>query len=185
MIILTGEPKPLRQHLYCPHCGSFLVKTDAPKSPQTCLVCVGESFHSPQPVAVVLVPVVDAQEGRIGFLVGLRGIEPQMGTWGLPGGFLDPTDPTLEHAAVRELVEEVGLIRSVSELAYLASTVSTNTTLVFYMTTPVSIVELSSTFIPNKECPEIKVVWEPEELSFESHTRALSVAFDFMRSQGF
>lgn len=34
--------------------------------------------------------------------------KPQGGTWGVPGGKVDPNEPP-EHAALRELVEETGL----------------------------------------------------------------------------
>lgn len=38
-----------------------------------------------------------------------RGREPYKNKWALPGGFLD-MDETLEHACIRELEEETGLI---------------------------------------------------------------------------
>lgn len=41
----------------------------------------------------------------------LLGRKPGWKSWVLPGGFVDPTDPSLEHAAARELNEEVpGLV---------------------------------------------------------------------------
>jgi len=54
-----------------------------------------------------------------------RNIEPQLGKFDLPGGFMDMTDTTIEESVYRELHEEVGVKSSeVSELQYLGSHVS-------------------------------------------------------------
>lgn len=42
-------------------------------------------------MAVLLQPVAD-DAGRIGLLIGERGVEPHIGVMGLPGGFVDPGD---------------------------------------------------------------------------------------------
>lgn len=52
-------------------------------------------------------------------LLGRKKTDPK-GLWRLPGGFVDPSDPSLEGAAARELREEVGNIMT-HELTYLGS----------------------------------------------------------------
>ena len=51
----------------------------------------------------------------------LLGRKPNETFWRLPGGFVDPKDQTLEHAAFRELVEEVGNIQVTGGLKYICS----------------------------------------------------------------
>jgi ADP-ribose pyrophosphatase YjhB (NUDIX family) len=53
-------------------------------------------------------------EGQL--LLVKRGRPPGKGTWGLPGGLIDLGE-TLEAAAVREVVEEVGLTVAIGGLA--------------------------------------------------------------------
>ncbi len=53
-------------------------------------------------------------------LLGRKKTDPK-GLWRLPGGFVDPSDSSLEVAAARELREEVGNIMT-HELKYLGST---------------------------------------------------------------
>ena len=56
-------------------------------------------------------------------LLSTRGIEPQKGMLDSFGGFLDGEE-TLEHAAIRELEEEVGLMPSdYTELTYFCSSI--------------------------------------------------------------
>jgi 8-oxo-dGTP diphosphatase len=48
-------------------------------------------------------------------LLGRRGIEPGLGEWDIPGGFLEPWERP-EEGAVRELAEETGLVVRTTEL---------------------------------------------------------------------
>ena len=68
---------------YCPSCG-FVVYLD------------------PKVAAVVLV-----SDGEMLVMVR-RGVEPQMGRWAFPSGYVDRGE-VVEHAAVREVKEETGL----------------------------------------------------------------------------
>jgi bifunctional NMN adenylyltransferase/nudix hydrolase len=52
-------------------------------------------------------------------LLGRKKTDPE-GLWRLPGGFVDPSDSSLESAAARELREEVGNIMT-HEITYLGS----------------------------------------------------------------
>ena len=72
-----------RDRHYCPNCG-FVV------------------FLDPKVAAVVLVKM----DGKL--LMVRRGVEPEMGRWAFPSGYVDRGE-VVEHAAKREVKEETGL----------------------------------------------------------------------------
>lgn len=65
------------------------------------------------------VPTVDVVIDRGGSIVLIRRRAPPHG-WALPGGFVDEGE-TLEHAAVREVLEETGLHVTLTDLLYVYS----------------------------------------------------------------
>ena len=65
---------------------------------------------------VTTIPVTDAGEA----VLLRRGIEPGYGAWAQPGGFLE-VDETLGEAAVRETLEETGLLVEPGEIVGLYS----------------------------------------------------------------
>jgi len=94
---------------YCPHCTQPLVKQVAfNRLRSVCLACGFVDFQAPK-VGVSL--LITDEEGRL--LLIRRAIEPGKDKWGLPSGFVD-WDESPEEAAMRECVEETGLV--VSEL---------------------------------------------------------------------
>ncbi|MBN9494987.1 NUDIX hydrolase [bacterium] len=91
---------------YCMHCGDRLTTAVPEGDSRRRLVCVGCGFvHylNPRPVAGVL-PV--RADGSV--LLVRRAIEPRIGTWVFPGGFMDLGE-TAEEAGVRETREEACL----------------------------------------------------------------------------
>jgi 8-oxo-dGTP diphosphatase len=92
---------------YCPHCTRSLVKQVAfNRLRSVCLACGFVDFQAPK-VGVSL--LITDEEGRL--LLIRRAIEPAKGKWGLPSGFVD-WDESPEEAAMRECVEETGLVAS-------------------------------------------------------------------------
>ncbi len=56
--------------------------------------CQFTYFHNPAAAVMVAITVKDE------LLIAIRGREPGLGGWDLPGGFVDP-DESLEQAAIR------------------------------------------------------------------------------------
>jgi ADP-ribose pyrophosphatase YjhB (NUDIX family) len=75
-----------------------------------CETCGHVSYVNPR-LVVTTIPVTDG--GDIVLL--RRGIEPGRGSWAQPGGFLE-VDETLSEGAIRETMEETGLLVEPGEL---------------------------------------------------------------------
>ncbi len=94
-----------REIRYCPLCGAEmnerLIIPDH-KRVKTCPRCGFVYFQGPKLVAGCLVE----SESRV--LLLRRGIEPSLGMWTFPGGYVDLGETPAE-AAIRETVEEVGM----------------------------------------------------------------------------
>jgi ADP-ribose pyrophosphatase YjhB (NUDIX family) len=91
---------------YCMHCGERLSSATPEGDTRSRLVCIGCGFiHyiNPRPVAGTI-PV--REDGAI--LLLRRAIEPRLGAWVFPGGYMDVGE-TAEEAAIRETLEEVCL----------------------------------------------------------------------------
>jgi ADP-ribose pyrophosphatase YjhB (NUDIX family) len=90
------------EYRFCPRCGGDLekrvVKTTEPKR-LVCLNCSFIFYQDPKVVAATIFTV----EGGIVLLK--RGVEPALGKWVFPGGYVDRGE-TVEDAAVRETREE-------------------------------------------------------------------------------
>jgi ADP-ribose pyrophosphatase YjhB (NUDIX family) len=88
------------------HCGQRL-STAVPEGDSrrrmVCFDCGFVHYLNPRPVAGTL-PVRD--DGRL--LLLRRAIEPRLGAWVFPGGFMDVGE-TAEEAAIRETLEEACL----------------------------------------------------------------------------
>ncbi len=91
---------------YCMHCCERLSTAVPEGDRQRRLVCIGCGFiHyiNPRPVAATL-PI--RADGAV--LLVRRAIDPRIGTWVFPGGYMDVGE-TAEEAAMRETMEEANL----------------------------------------------------------------------------
>jgi ADP-ribose pyrophosphatase YjhB (NUDIX family) len=91
---------------YCSRCGSelrFGPLDGEDRDRSSCLTCGHITYVNPRLVVTVL-PVTD--DGEV--ILIRRGIEPGLGAWAQPGGFLE-VDETITEAARREALEETGL----------------------------------------------------------------------------
>ena len=114
-----GAPRWVSRTLnFCSNCGTRLV-ADVPATEHreraVCPACGFIAYVNPR-VVVTTIPVTDAGEA----VLLRRGIEPGYGAWAQPGGFLE-VDETLGEAAVRETLEETGLLVEPGEIVGLYS----------------------------------------------------------------
>ena len=104
---------------YCSRCGARA--RDRRRSPEenrerlACDACGFIAYVNPR-LVVTAIPVTD--DGEVVLL--RRGIEPGRGWWAQPGGFLE-VDETVAEAAIRETLEETGLLVEPGEIVGLYS----------------------------------------------------------------
>jgi ADP-ribose pyrophosphatase YjhB (NUDIX family) len=115
----AGVPRWLAASVnFCARCGSeleLLTPADENRERLACPACGHVAYVNPRMVVTTL-PVTDAGE----LVLIRRGIEPGYGSWAQPGGFLE-VDETVGEAAVRETLEETGLLVAPGELVGLYS----------------------------------------------------------------
>lgn len=159
---------------YCSYCG-WMFEPELPY-PKHCFTCNNVAYSNPTPVSVVMVPVRDGD--RTGLLLVKRAIEPFIGQWALPGGFIERKE-TWQQGAVREVLEETGISVTIdcNDFDWGAESVP-NGNLLIFTSTNVMDISLVADFQPNSEVSEIKVVYEPIELAFPSHTKYAKIFFD-------
>lgn len=107
---MTSHPHAFSR--YCMQCGERLTTAVPEGDSKRRLVCIDCGFvHyiNPRPVAGII-PVRD--DGHL--LLVRRAIEPRVGSWVFPGGYMDVGE-TAEEAAARETREEANL--EVADLA--------------------------------------------------------------------
>jgi ADP-ribose pyrophosphatase YjhB (NUDIX family) len=114
-----GVPDWLAASLnYCSRCGAALrfgpIEGEE-RDRLACPQCGFIAYVNPR-VVVSTLPVTEAGE----LVLLRRGIEPGLGSWAQPGGFLE-IDETVREAAVRETLEETGLLVELGEILGLYS----------------------------------------------------------------
>jgi ADP-ribose pyrophosphatase YjhB (NUDIX family) len=109
-----GVPRWLAASIrFCTRCGarlSLATPDDEDRERHVCASCGHIAYLNPRLVVTTL-PVTDAGE----VVLIRRGIPPGYGSWAQPGGFLE-IDETVSEAAVRETLEETGLLVEPGEL---------------------------------------------------------------------
>ena len=96
---------------YCPSCGAPLIVRLLPTEDRPRLVCDRGHILYVNPKLVV--GVIPEQGGKI--LLMRRAIEPRIGFWTFPGGFLE-LDETVEECAAREAEEETGAVVTIDDV---------------------------------------------------------------------
>jgi ADP-ribose pyrophosphatase YjhB (NUDIX family) len=153
---------------FCSQCGSPVVLKvpEGDHQPRhVCGACGTIHYENPK----IVVGSVPQYEGRI--LLCKRGIEPRIGYWTIPGGFMENGE-TLEQGAAREAREEAELDIEVGSLLVLVNVTHANQVQVFFrsrMRTP--------HFAPTPESLEVKLFSRDEipwnDLAFPSTEFAL------------
>ena len=173
--------KPNEPIHYCYRCGApthLCVPPDDTRERAVCTRCGLVHYRNPLPVACTL-PCTD--DGRV--LLCLRAIEPRLGYWTLPGGFMECGE-TLRGAAARETLEEAGAQFALGDCIALLSVPRISQIHSFHLA------RLNSeTFAPGPETQQARLFAEEEipwdTLAFETVRTALRHYFACRRSGQF
>lgn len=156
---------------FCNQCGT---KYTNDAWPRTCPQCNHMVWKNPIPVACILQPMTDGN--RVGLLVLKRAIEPHLGGWSLPGGFMDDNGENAEEGAMRELFEETGI--RLETHPRLVNSVATKRGQVLFMCESQEVLTYNpSAIILCAENSDFRVAWEAEELAFPIHAEAMKQWF--------
>ncbi|MEO8571851.1 MAG: NUDIX hydrolase [Chloroflexota bacterium] len=165
-----GVPPWLAASLnFCSRCGSALVFGALPGEDRerlACAVCGHVAYVNPRLVVTTL-PITDAGE----IVLIRRGIEPGMGLWAQPGGFLE-VDETVNQGAIRETMEETGLLVAPGEIIGLYTRLEASVVTIVFEATIVG-----GAAAPTPEATEI-LAFAPEaipwpEIAFKTTVYAL------------
>lgn len=86
----------------CPHCAT------PSEQPLVCERCGWRWYANPKPAAAVLLERQGEGEAEPSVLLLRRAVQPGLGAWDLPAGYLDPGE-SFETGARRETLEEAGV----------------------------------------------------------------------------
>jgi ADP-ribose pyrophosphatase YjhB (NUDIX family) len=120
-----------------------------------CQACGHIAYVNPR-LVVTTFPITEAGE----IVLIRRGIEPGKGSWAQPGGFLE-VDETVHEAAIRETLEETGLLIEPGEIVGLYTRLEAAVVTIAFEARIVG-----GTAAPTVEATEI-VAFAPEDIPWE------------------
>jgi len=163
---------------FCPLCGGPLNRIEVENRLRLrCSRCQAVLYENPVPATCLV--VLDADR-RI--LLVRRSVEPHIGKWCLPGGFIE-LDEQPDQAALRELYEETGLRATIDCLLGVRSNPSRlyhTVLLVGYLVT-----RYEGTPVPGDDASEIGFFAHAAlpEIAFDNHVRFIEDAFQMERGK--
>lgn len=157
---------------HCSYCGAYFLEQET--FPRKCVICKKITYSNPAPVSVTMLKTLKKEYGyRLGLLIIQRAIEPQLGEWAFPGGYL-VTGESWQEGSAREIKEEVGILLDPTDIkCYDVVNSSTTNNLLIFSTYNKIILFEEIDFKSNEEVSDIDICYLPSQLAFPSHTRYL------------
>ena len=155
-----GVPPWLAASLnFCSRCGASLVYGTVPGEDRDRLACsaCGHIVYVNPRLVVTTFPITDAGE----IILIRRGIEPGLGSWAQPGGFLE-VDETVHQGAIRETFEETGLLVEPGEIVGLYTRLEASVVTIAFEARIIG-----GTAAPTPEATEI-VAYAPEAIPWSA-----------------
>lgn len=163
---------------YCAQCGSDEIERKEVDGRQraVCLSCGRVYYRNPIP-SVVGISIINDK-----ILLVKRGVEPDIGSWCLPGGFMELGETT-EEAVKRELFEETGVKVKPVEIITIDTTIGG-----FYGDVVVIAygIELESKdFVPGDDALDVQYFLYDNlpRLTFHSHRLIVDRAFEKLNAK--
>ena len=161
---------------FCSECAqpvSFIVPPDDNRPRFVCTHCGTIHYQNPKMV-LGSIPVWE-RDGQLQVLLCKRAIEPRLGYWTLPAGFMENNETTAE-AAIRETQEEAGANIELGNLFTLLNVARVHQVHMFYLAT---LRDLD--FAPGEESLEVQLFSESDipwdELAFPTIRTTLELFF--------
>lgn len=142
---------------YCSECGeklSLLIAENDSQPRHTCTACGYVHYRNPNIIAGCIIE----HNGKV--LLCQRAIEPKIGAWTLPAGFME-IDESIEEAAVRETWEEANAKVEINSLYSVFHVAEMNQVYIIYRATL-----LNDDFSPGPESLQVKL-FEPSEIPWD------------------
>ena len=152
---------------YCEICGSQLIQRFVPEEDRDRLVCVdcGHIHYINPKIVAGTIPVA---ERRVWLL--RRAIEPRLGAWTFPAGFMEMGE-TVEEAAARDTREELNLEVRLCRLLNVYSRPVTSTVHIVYLAEALSLPTGGKETLEFDSFAPEEIPWD--ELAFWSTREAL------------
>lgn len=155
------------KNTYCSYCGTYFIED---KFPKNCSACSNITYVNPLPVSAVIIPCfVDTSPG---VLTVKRSIQPKLGEWALPGGFMELGE-TWQESSVREVKEEIGLELDINGIELLDVKNADNGNLLIFSVYKYPLFWDNIKFVPNREVSNIGVSDGTTDLAFPTHTEVI------------
>ncbi|UTU07996.1 MutT/nudix family protein [Caulobacter phage C1] len=144
---------------------------------------IHQEWNNPKAVAVLLQPVYDDENDRLGVIVGKRAIAPQIGEWAIPGGFVQNFGRSIEEEAVTEFEQEMGIAGLTADTVRMWHSYPTpNGRILFFCVNGQTlkareIKEVLGAGKGDGEMSDFKVAYEPFQLAFPFHTIVMEKFF--------
>lgn len=153
---------------FCSSCGYPLERKVLSDFEPARLVCGNCGFVHYENPKIVTGCLIHDDDGKV--LLCKRSIEPRLGLWGVPAGFMENGEST-QQAAARETLEEAKAVVDVKELFMLASLTQSSQVFMLYRA------KLVGGFKPGNETSEVKL-FEKHQIPWDSiafHTVKVSL----------